>query len=447
MRGCASRAVIRTIKVWTLRLDMTKLLTLEASSWLKELTVSMGQEAVIETSLRGNSFKYLWDHRKDPAPAIQHGETPKLQALPAAHLRYVKSRLIVECCPQRAKTPVEFIAKKEELEEKQRQEALAELRRKDEVELERLKIEAQLKLGTTTTEADYFKLPSKEVSKFLHRFEVKEDISLYLVRRFKDPEKESNTVKPKKATNSTKEINKSAETCAIIGKESLRTKEAMFGNKRVKELIDIGSTVSLLRENTSRRIIDPTKLAKNIILLTGIGEAQVTTIGSFEQEFQMGEDNYSSKWHVVPIAKLKFEAVIGSDILEQASVNFTKNGVEFVTYENQTLLMQISAENIEEVELNHIRDLKVKTELKKLIENYKPGKTATTDVTMRIILKDDEPICQSPRRLAFTEREEVNKQIEEWLKESIIRPSSSEYASPIVLVRKKDGTSKMCIDS
>ncbi|GBN31273.1 hypothetical protein AVEN_241111-1 [Araneus ventricosus] len=70
---------------------------------------------------------------------------------------------------------------KNRLRRKQRQEDLAELRGIDEVELERLKIEAQLKLSITTTEADYSKLPSKEVSKFLHRFEVKEDISLYLV--------------------------------------------------------------------------------------------------------------------------------------------------------------------------------------------------------------------------------------------------------------------------
>ncbi|GBN31270.1 hypothetical protein AVEN_241109-1 [Araneus ventricosus] len=253
-----------------------------------------------------------------------------------------------------------------------------------------------------------------------------------ITRRFEDPEKESNAAKPKKATNSTKEINKSAETCAIIGKESLRTKEIMFGNKQITALIDTGSKVSLLRGNTSRRIIDPTKLAKNKILLTGIGEAQVITIGSFEQEFQMDEENYSLTLHVVPTAKLKFEAVIGSDILEQASKKFMKNGVGYVKYENQALLMQLSAENIEEVELNHIRELKVKSELKKLIENYKPQKTETTDVTMRIISKDNEPVCQSSRRLAFTEREEVNKQIEEWLKEDIISPSSSESASPIV---------------
>ncbi|GFY02525.1 retrovirus-related Pol polyprotein from transposon 412 [Trichonephila clavipes] len=65
---------------------------------------------------------------------------------------------------------------------------------------------------------------------------------------------------------------------------------------------------------------------------------------------------------------------------------------------------------------------------------------------MRIILKDEEPVCQPPHRLAFTERQEVNKHIKEWFNEGIIRPSSSEYASPIVMVKMKDGSSRMCID-
>ncbi|GFX05767.1 retrovirus-related Pol polyprotein from transposon 17.6 [Trichonephila clavipes] len=109
--------------------------------------------------------------------------------------------------------------------------------------------------------------------------------------------------------------------------------------------------------------------------------------------------------------------------------------------------MQISAENLqEELDLRHVENRQIKKELEKLIEDYKPEKTASTDVTMRIILKDEEPVRQHPRRLAFTERQEVNKQIEEVLNEGIIRPSSSEYASPIVMVKKKDGSSRMCID-
>ncbi|GFV96216.1 uncharacterized protein TNCV_1871761 [Trichonephila clavipes] len=210
------------------------------------------------------------------------------------------------------------------------------------------------------------------------------------------------------------------ETCTLIVKEGLRTKEIFFGKVKITALIDSGSTVSLLRKNTSRRIMDPTKLSKNKMLLTGIGEAQVTTIGSFEHEFKIDDENYSLTWHVVPTDKLKFEAVIGSDLLEQASISFTKEGVKFNKYENHAQLMQISAENLqEELDLRHVENRQIKKELEKLIQDYKPKKTASTDVTMRIILKDEEPVCQHPRRLAFTERQEVNKQIEEWLNEAL----------------------------
>ncbi|GFS96084.1 RVP domain-containing protein [Trichonephila clavipes] len=91
----------------------------------------------------------------------------------------------------------------------------------------------------------------------------------------------------------------------------------------------------------------PTKLSKNKIFLTSIGEAQVTTIGSFEHKLKIDDENFSLTY-VVPTDKLKFEAVIGSDLLEQASISFTKEGVKFNKYENHAQLMQISAENLQE---------------------------------------------------------------------------------------------------
>ncbi|GFY00880.1 uncharacterized protein TNCV_4528991, partial [Trichonephila clavipes] len=148
------------------------------------------------------------------------------------------------------------------------------------------------------------------------------------------------------------------ETCTLIVKEGLRTKEIIFGKVKITALIDSGSTVSLLRENTSRRIMDPTKLSKNKMLLTGIGEAQVTTIGSFEHKFKIDDENYSLTWHVITIDKLKFEAVIGSDLFEQASISFTKEGVKF---NNHAQLMQISAENLqEELDLRHVENRQIK---------------------------------------------------------------------------------------
>lgn len=65
---------------------------------------------------------------------------------------------------------------------------------------------------------------------------------------------------------------------------------------------------------------------------------------------------------------------------------------------------------------------------------------------MKIILKDDEPVFQMQRRLSVSEKEIVNRQIDVWLKDNVIHPSLSEYTSPIVSVKKKDGTSRLCVD-
>lgn len=65
---------------------------------------------------------------------------------------------------------------------------------------------------------------------------------------------------------------------------------------------------------------------------------------------------------------------------------------------------------------------------------------------MTIILKDETPMYESPRRLSIYKNGIVQGQIEDWLNEGIIRHSTSEFASPIVLVSKKKSTKRLCVD-
>lgn len=44
-------------------------------------------------------------------------------------------------------------------------------------------------------------------------------------------------------------------------------------------------------------------------------------------------------------------------------------------------------------------------------------------------------------------RKTIDEQVKMMLDKGIIQPSNSEYASPVVLTDKKDGTKRFCIDS
>lgn len=65
---------------------------------------------------------------------------------------------------------------------------------------------------------------------------------------------------------------------------------------------------------------------------------------------------------------------------------------------------------------------------------------------MEIQLENQTPFYYHPRRLSYVEKSEVREMIQELLEKGIIKPSDSPYASPIVLVKKKNGDTRMCVD-
>ena len=70
----------------------------------------------------------------------------------------------------------------------------------------------------------------------------------------------------------------------------------------------------------------------------------------------------------------------------------------------------------------------------------------TTVTDHKIDTGDSPPIRQYPRRLPYQFRGEVDKQVTEMLSQNVIQRSTSPWASPVVLVKKKDGTYRFCID-
>ena len=76
-----------------------------------------------------------------------------------------------------------------------------------------------------------------------------------------------------------------------------------------------------------------------------------------------------------------------------------------------------------------------------------PGVPPERQVEFRIdLVPGAAPIAKEPYRLAPPEMQELSSQLQELLGKGFIRPSSSSWGAPILFVKKKDGSHRMCID-
>ncbi|UYV82546.1 hypothetical protein LAZ67_21002737, partial [Cordylochernes scorpioides] len=82
-----------------------------------------------------------------------------------------------------------------------------------------------------------------------------------------------------------------------------------------------------------------------------------------------------------------------------------------------------------------------------VFELQKAGpKRTSLDVKHRIDTGDHAPIRQRPYRVSPHERGVIQTEVEKMLKSGIVKPSDSPWSYPVVLVKKKDGTWRFCVD-
>ena len=84
-------------------------------------------------------------------------------------------------------------------------------------------------------------------------------------------------------------------------------------------------------------------------------------------------------------------------------------------------------------------------DLYKLLQQYRDV-FATNKHEHQINTGDAPPIRQRARRVSPARRQEAKNLLNDMLNNNIIQPSSSPWTSPVVLVQKKDGSLRFCID-
>lgn len=275
----------------------------------------------------------------------------------------------------------------------------------------------------------------------------------------------------KKEIKSEATVNKIASDSRPSFLHELQYADILLDNVPVKALIDSGSALLVVR----KRLVPPRKETFSQITLTSCfkenktanlakfmlslkGSQPIETIGAICEDLTCDLILPPSIYEILRANSKQTEisptfppqsapVVLNEERSHPANVNNSPSLRENEYQMFDSFLVNVS-NVIEECcyDLSHISDPVLRNKINELITNYRPNKTESTNLKMSIILTDDVPVCQRSRRLAFSEKQEVEKQIEQWLQEGIIEHSCSAYSSPLVVCRKKNGDMRLCVD-
>ena len=121
-----------------------------------------------------------------------------------------------------------------------------------------------------------------------------------------------------------------------------------------------------------------------------------------------------------------------------------QSSIESAPAEGETAPLNLSDTTLDEQQ---------QAQLKSLVSEYrdilalKPEELGRTSLVQhRVDTGDHAPIRQRPYRVSETQRGIIEEHVTDMLNRGIIQPSTSPWASPIILVKKKDGTDRFVVD-
>ncbi|GJY21774.1 putative reverse transcriptase domain-containing protein [Tanacetum coccineum] len=121
---------------------------------------------------------------------------------------------------------------------------------------------------------------------------------------------------------------------------------------------------------------------------------------------------------------------------------------EYMAKGCQIFLAQIFAKKEEtKSEGKQLKDVPIIRDFPEVFLEDLSGLPPTRPVEFQIdLILGAAPVARAPYRLALSEMKELSEQLQELSDKGFIRPSSSPWGAPVLFVKKKDGSFRMCID-
>nr|GEW09944.1 putative reverse transcriptase domain-containing protein [Tanacetum cinerariifolium] len=145
----------------------------------------------------------------------------------------------------------------------------------------------------------------------------------------------------------------------------------------------------------------------------------------------------------VPLKKRTL-VVKGDDCVSQLKVVSYMKVKKYVNRGSYLFVAQVVEKEPAE---RRLKDVPVICKFPDVFPEDLPGLSPPRQVEFEIkLVPGAAPVARAPYRLAPSEMKELAKQLQELSDKGFIRPSSSPWGSPMLFVKKKDGSFSMCID-
>ncbi|XP_073300566.1 uncharacterized protein [Primulina huaijiensis] len=280
--------------------------------------------------------------------------------------------------------------------------------------------------------------------------------------------------------NKPKESKPNARVFAMTQEEADDATEVVSGTILIQKvpayaLFDCGATHSFVSKRLAKKLgLKPELLAEPFRIATPTNKAIETHEIHRDCLISIGNQKFSTD--LIQIVMADFDIILGMDWLAKNNAIVdckgkrvklrTPNQEEIVYHgkskERKSLLsasqawkamksgediyLAMVSEVQGEAELK-IEDIPIVCEFPDVFPEELPGIVPDREVEFEIyLIPGAAPISKAPYRMAPAELKELKEQLQELLDQKQIRPSVSLWGAPVLFVKKKDGSMRLCID-
>ena len=269
-----------------------------------------------------------------------------------------------------------------------------------------------------------------------------------------------------------------ARTFNMTVGEAIRDPEVITGTLSLKSvnvnvLFDSGATKSFV----SREIANKLNLEAEPLetpLQVEIANQEVIPIDQICPNCEMEIEGQNFKVSLIPFKLGEFDVILGMDWLAECEAHIDCKGKKikmklpggklvvfrgqeqprkFLTIMQTKRLLKQGCEaylaQVVDVErkVPDIKEVEVVKEFEDVFPKDLPGIPPDREIEFAIeLIPGAAPVSKAPYRLAPMELKELATQLQELLDKGMIRPSVSPWGAPVLFVKKKDGSLRLCID-